>query len=207
MNSKRFRLILIGIFAACVVGFYATAYLGISQLTKKSNQMVELKLNNKKAEAQLANLEASKKDIEKYSFFRSVASTVIPNDKDQAQAVLEINQIAQASGIAIQSITFPNSSLGGKPGAAPGNSAISQAIPVTGIAGLYSLKLSVAPLSGTNAPPDKQVSYSKMLDFLARIENNRRTAQITQVVIQPSNGQLTFSMDLNIFIKPWKRKI
>jgi hypothetical protein len=205
MNSKRFRLILICVLALCVVVFVGTCYMGISLLSKKSSEMVDLKLKSKAAEAQLDNLEVSKKDIGKYTFFKSVASSVIPNDKDQAQAVLEINQIAQASGIAIQSITFPSSSLGGKAGSVgtpTGQSALSQAVPVVGVPGLYSLKLTITPLTGGNAAPEQQVTYTKMLDFLSRIENNRRTAQVASVVIQPSNGQLNFSMDLNIFIKP-----
>jgi hypothetical protein len=204
MNSKRFRLILIGIFALCVIGFAAVCFMGLSLLSQKSTEMVDLKLQNKKAEAQLANLTISKKDIEKYSYFKSVASSVIPNDKDQAQAVLEIDQIAEASGLGIQSITFPSSSLGGIVGATVKGpkSALSQAVPVTGIAGLYSLQLTVTPLSGSSVPANRQVTYSKMLDFLSRIENNRRTAQVSQVIIQPSNGLLNFSLELNIFIKP-----
>jgi len=205
MNSKRFRLVLTGVFALCVIAFAGACFMGLSLLSQKSAEMVDLKLKNKTAEAQLANLTISKKDIEKYSYFKSVASSVIPNDKDQAQAVLEIDQLAQAAGLGIQSITFPSSSLGGKAGAAVTTgpkSALSQAVPVTGIAGLYSLQLTVTPLSGTNVPADQQVTYSKMLDFLSRIENNRRTAQISQVIIEPSNGLLNFSLDLNIFIKP-----
>jgi ABC-type transport system involved in multi-copper enzyme maturation permease subunit len=216
MNSKKFRLILIGIFALSVIGFAGTCFLGLSLLKSKSAQMVDLKLKNKTAEAQLSNLEISKQDIEKYSYFKEVAKTVIPDDKDQAQAVLEIFQMAQASGIGIQSITFPSSNLGAKtvaPSATAGSTApaavdsaptkaISQAAPVSGIPGLYSVQLTISPLSGSQLPPSQQVTYAKMLDFLSRIENNRRTAQITQVNIQPGNGQqLNFSLTVNIFIK------
>lgn len=200
MNSKRFRLILLCVFGLCVVAFFATCYFGISLLSKKSQDMVDLKLQNKTAEAQLTNLEVSKKDIQKYAYFKSVASSVIPNDKDQAQAVLEINQIAQQSGIAIQSITFPNSDLTDTT-TTGSTTAISQAKPVPGIPGLYSLQLTVTPQTGSNVPPNKQVTFAKMLDFLNRIEDNRRTAQISQVVIQPAAGQINFNMDLNVFVK------
>ena len=213
MNSKKFRLILIGIFALCVVAFIGLSFLGLSLLKSKSAKMVDLKLKNKTAEAQLANLEISRKDIEKYSYFKEVANTVIPNDKDQAQAVLEIFQMAQAAGIGIQSITFPSSNLGAKtvPSASattpttPSTAtqkAISQAVPVVGIPGLYSVQLTISPASGPQVAANQQVTYAKMLDFLSRIENNRRTAQITQVNIQPGNGQqINFSLTINIFIK------
>jgi hypothetical protein len=132
-----------------------------------------------------------------------VATSVIPNDKDQAEAVLEINQLAQAAGISISSITFPSSTLGSKTSAAASASkAISQAVPVPGIPGLYSLELTITPQVGASTPTDKQVTYAKMLDFLNRIENNRRTAQISQVNIEPNGGQINFTLVLNIFIKP-----
>lgn len=213
MNVKKFRLILLGIFTLAIVAFAGIAILGLNILSNKSSQMVELKLKNKTAESQLSNLEISKKDIEKYSYFKDVAKSVIPEDKDQAQAVLEIFQLAQAAGIGIQSITFPSSNLGARstlpadsatttPSAAA-SKAISQAVPVSGIPGLYSVQLTISPLSGSQLPPSQQITYAKMLDFLSRIENNRRTAQITQVNIQPASGgqQLNFSLTINIFIK------
>ena len=215
MNSKKFRLILIAAFGVCVLVFIGLCILGLNILKSKSAQMVDLKLKNRTAETQLSNLETSKKDIEKYSYFKDIASTVIPNDKDQAQAVLEIFQMAQASGISIQSITFPSSNLGAKtttPSATPApattpsadaSKAISQAVPVSGVTGLYSVQLTISPQTGPQLPASQQVTYPKMLDFLSRIENNRRTAQITQVNIQPGTGQqLNFNLTINIFIKP-----
>ena len=213
MNVKTFRLILLSIFSLLVLAFAGIGILGLGILKDKSAQMVDLKLKNKTAESQLSNLEISKNDIEKYSYFKDVAKSVIPEDKDQAQAVLEIFQLAQAAGIGIQSITFPSSNLGARstvptdsPATTPSaaaTKAISQAVPVTGIPGLYSVQLTISPLSGAQLPPSQQITYAKMLDFLSRIENNRRTAQITQVNIQPASGgqQLNFSLTINIFIK------
>jgi hypothetical protein len=84
-------------------------------------------------------------------------------------------------------------------------SAISQAKPVTGIPGLYSLELTITtPSVNNDLPANSQVTYPKMLDFLNRIENNRHTAQITDISIQPSEltQALSFSLTINIFIKP-----
>jgi len=224
MNSQRFRLVLLGTLGLCVIIFMALCVFGLSMLRSESDKMVQLKLENRTADAQLANLNVSKKEIEKYSYFKSVAASVIPNDKDQAKAVLDIFQLADQSGISIQSITFPSSNLGLRTSTttAPASSAssssssatdsassskiISQAIPVTGIPGLYSIQLTITPETGPQVPAAKQVSYAKVLDFLSRIENNRRTAQITQINIQPvgsaGSGQINFSLTVNIFIKP-----
>lgn len=214
LDSKKLRLILFGLLALSLVLFAVIIVLGSSVLSSQSRKMVDLKVKSQTADNQLSNLEQSKKDIEKYSYFKAVAKSVIPNDKDQAVAVLEINQIAQASGISIQSIAFPSSTLGLRTtsvaptadatSASSTSAAISQAKPVTGIPGLYSLELVITPESGKDVPPVKQVTYDKMLDFLSRIENNRHTAQITQVNITPAgDGQsLSFSLIINIFIKP-----
>jgi len=223
MNSQKFRLVLLGILGACVLIFIVLCVLGLSALGNESKKVVELKLHNQTADAQLTNLAVSKQEVEKYSYFKTVASTVIPNDKNQAEAVLEIFKLADQSGINIQNITFPNSNLGttsplaatptASSTAAPTSTTtpttqkiISQSTPVTGIPGLYSVQLIITPETGSQLSADRQVTYSKMLDFLSRIENNRRTAQITQVNIQPlatsGGNQFNFTLTVNIFIKP-----
>ncbi|MGH7156548.1 MAG: hypothetical protein ACREGG_00295 [Candidatus Saccharimonadales bacterium] len=214
LNSKNIRLILAASLVLSLVAFFAITFLGLSVLSSKSQKIVDLKVQSQTADAQLANLQSSKKQIEQYSYFKNVAATVIPSDKDQAESVLEIFQMANASGIDIQSITFPASSLGlttsttttqqDATSASSTKSALSQAAPVQGIPGLYSLELTITPDSSLSVPTSQQITYAKMLDFLNRIENDRRTAQITQVNIQPptSTSSLSFSLVVNIFIKP-----
>lgn len=216
LNSKRLRLMLASGLVLSIVAFFAIVLFGLSLLSSKSQKIVDLKVQNQTADAQLANLESSKKQVEQYSYFKDVAKTVIPSDKDQAESVLEIFQMANASGIAIQSITFPASSLGlttsttsttttqDATSTGSAKTALSQAVPVTGIPGLYSLALTITPESDSSVPANEQITYAKMLDFLNRIENDRRTAQITQVNIQPPTATQSLSFDLvvNIFLKP-----
>jgi hypothetical protein len=211
LDSKKLRLILLGLMAVSVLLFIAIIFIGTSALSSKSQQMVALKVKSQTADLQLSNLEQSKKDVEKYSYFKQVAKTVIPSDKNQAQTVLDIFQIADAAGISIQTITFPSGTLGATAAVAAQDAtsastqtAITQAKPVLGIPGLYSLELTITPQSNKDAPPDKAVTYSKMLDFLSRIEKDRRTAQISQIDIQPAGGNqgLSFNLSVNTFIKP-----
>lgn len=219
LDSKAMRYILLGSLVLSIIAFLAVLFLGLSVLGSKSNQIVDLKLQSHKAEAQLTNLEQAKQMVEKYSYFKDVAKTVIPNDKNQAVAVVEIGRMADTSGLAIQSITFPQSTLGltapnaaaSQDATAAGSStaAISQAKPVSGIAGLYSLELTITPQSGNNVPPAKQPTFEKMISFLKKIENNRHTAQITSLVITPpalnnaaASKGFSFIVTVNIFIKP-----
>ncbi len=216
LDSKKLSLALVGGLVLSVIAFFVITLHGLSILNNKSRSLVDLKAQSQSQYNELINLVQAKKEVQKYGYFKNIAKTVIPDEKNQAQAILEINQMAALSGMSIQSITFPISTLGGSSAAASAvvqkdatstsstSSALSQAKAVPGIAGLYSLQLTINFASAKDAPPDQQVTYSKMLDFLKRIENNRHTAQITQVSIQPASaGQaLTFALVINTFIKP-----
>jgi len=212
LNNKLLHWILLGGLGLSAVIFLAVMFQGISLLSSKSKQLVDMRVQSQTADAQLSNLEQTKKDVEKYSYFKNVATTVIPNDKNQAEAILEINQKASQAGIALQSITFPTSTLGGTTtgstadaATSSSSKAISQAKPVSGIAGLYSLQLTITTDNSKTLPADQQATYPKILNFLNQIENNRRTAQITDVSIQPSSdnpSSLSLTLIINIFMKP-----
>jgi hypothetical protein len=209
MNAKRTRLLMLAFLGSLFAIFIICIFVGSSMLSHKSKEMVDLKLQSTVLDNQLTSLIQAKKDVSQYAYFNKVAKTVIPSDKDQARTVIDIFKIAIQSGIMIQNISFPTSTLGvGGTSATASDSStvISQAKPVDGITGLYSVQLNITPLTGDKAPVDKNVTYTKFLNFLSRIENNRRTAQITQVTIQPSgtsnNGVISFTLTINIFIKP-----
>lgn len=212
MSSKRMYFILIGVIGLLSLGILASIVLGNVYLEKKAGRLSELKIQNAVLDNQQAALLQANKDLAKNADLAKIAKAIVPQDKNEAQAALEIVQLAQASNITIKSITFPNSSLGaaaisppagdttGSAPKQPAASAISQAKPVTGIPGVYSLAVDIIPDEQT------PISYAQFLDFLNRLENNRRTAQITDIKITPQTpGQgsnLTFTLQINIFLKP-----
>lgn len=221
MTGKKLRNILYGLIAFGLVVFIVISYFGMSILKKQSQSMVDRKAKSLSLEAQRKNLTAAKRDVEKYSSFNDVAATVIPRDKKQVQAIADIVQMANQSGILLQGIAFPNSTLGAKPSTAtqPGSTstatgsstqlAISQAKPFSGIPGLYSLEVTITPNVDDNLPPTSKVTFPKLVNFLSAIENNRRTAQVTQISITPIDDKsgptgeyINFNLILNIFIKP-----
>jgi hypothetical protein len=210
ISAKQLRLLMLGLLALSALAFVAITYLGLGAISKQSVRVSELKLKNETLDAQLVNLGIARKEVAQYSYFNDVAKTVLPSDKDQAKAVLTIFKLAQEAGISVGSITFPTSSLGGTSKATgSAASAISQAKPVQDIKGLYSLQLTITPDVGPLVPKEKVVTYAKFKDFLQRIERDRRTAQITQVNIQPDTsgdrvGAINFSLTINIFMRPEK---
>ena len=136
----------------------------------------------------------------------------MPQDKDQAEAVREIINIAADSGIKPTAVNFPVSTLGGTisaSGAAVGTTAptaasralqsLSQLQPVVGIKGVYMLQITIQQDAASAVP------YPKFIDFLSRLEQNRRTAQVTGIVLQPSpldRNLVSFTLTVDEFIKP-----
>jgi hypothetical protein len=196
-------------------------YVANKLLQKRSNDVVNLKLTSQELESQETAYLAAKKDIEKYSDLNAIVKSVIPQDKDQARTVRELFQLAQDSGIALKSVQFPSSSLGTAAAAStttpaagatapaagaaptPAPPTITQAKPVKGLNGVYAIQTDITPFADSKTA---RISYDQLIDFLRRIESNRRTMQVTTVHIQPlgqkASSGITFTLTLNIFVKP-----
>jgi hypothetical protein len=208
---------MIGIVVLLSLASVGSLVAGNMYLEKQAKKLNELKVEDELLEEQQTALTQANKDIAKYTELEKISKSVVPQDKDQAKAVLEIIQIAKESKISIRSITFPTSNLGSKAApqsnsnsssgdtktSTPATSPISQAKPVEGIPGVYSLEMSIVPESDDAHP----ISYYQFLDFLNRLENNRRTAQVTQIKVSPRSSDkqspfVTFTLTINIFVKP-----
>ncbi len=215
MTSKKIYFAMLGVLGVMSILVISSVFLGNGLLEKQSKKLVGLKLDSQVIESQEIALAQAKKDIVKYSELETVAKQVVPQDKDQAKATREIVNLAQLSGVKISSIGFPTSSLG-QPAAkttakkseddtsktpAPTTPATTetQVKPVTGINGLFQMDINVT--SDSTSP----VSYGKLIDFLSRLEKNRRTSQVTQISIQPdaaNRSVLNFSLTITLYIKP-----
>lgn len=212
MNSKKVFYVMIGITALMSTLVVGAVFAGDSFLRKQSEKLVSLKLDNEVIDQQQVALAQAKKDVEKYAELESTAKQIVPQDKDQARAVREIISLAQQAGVHIASVSFPASTLGQKAAPAPKPSTdtdtatpkatvnpLTQAKPVAGIDGLYQLDITI--VSDTLQP----ATYTRLIDFLERLEQNRRTSQVTQINIQPdikNRINLNFTLTLTVYIKP-----
>jgi len=208
MSPKRVYFVMIGVVALLSLGVIGATYFGDSMLQKQSHKLVDLKLNNAVLDEQQIDVAQAKKDVQTYADLEKIAKTVVPQEKDQAETVREIVKIAGDSGIKLGTISFPASTLGTtvpKPAtpsggaAAPATPSITQVKPVPGIPGVYVMEINIA--SDTNSP----VTYNSLINFLQKLEQNRRTAQVTSVNVQPNpqdRNKLTFSLVVDVYIKP-----
>lgn len=215
MNSKRLYLLLLASSLVLTIGIFGVAYKINGVLEVKSRNLVELKASSAGLDQQKTSLAKAKKDISNYNDLYKIAKVVVPENKNQAEAVRQIVNLASANGVKIGSITFPSSTLGNSATGAPApitntltkpqttstdpRAALSQLTPVTGTPGVYVLPISV---SSDNKSPS---TYQQLISFLSALEQNRFTAEVTNVNITPdqtSPNRFSFTLSLNTYIKP-----
>jgi hypothetical protein len=199
MNSKRLYYGLIIVLALLGIGILFSAREANTLLKNQSNTLVSLKANKQAADDQKTQLIQDKKDISTYSDLNTIAQSIVPQDKDQAEAVREIVDLANQSGISqLSSITFPPSTLGGTTAVKTPNG-LTQVTPVTNIPGVYDLQITVTQGSLTPIP------YNDFITFLTKLEQNRRTAQVSSISITPDGknpNMIAFTLVIDEFIKP-----
>jgi hypothetical protein len=206
MSNKRFFYILSGCLALLILLIGGAVYMGNSLIEKQAKKLVELRAQSLTIDAQQTSLIQAKKDIEQYTELNNIAKSIVPQDKDQAKTIREINKIAEDSGIELKAIAFQTSTLGQiqaapKPvegetaPATPAAPTITQVKPVQGISGVYSLEITISPA--------RPISYRSFLSFLERLEANRRTAHVEKIGINPTpdGRNLTFTLTLNSYVK------
>jgi hypothetical protein len=207
MSSKKLYFILLAAILLLGAGTLGAVYEADQLLQQRSNVLVGQKAASIAAENQQTQLTKNKKDIAKYKDLNTIAKTIVPQDKDQAQAVLEIVRLAQASNIPrLSSITFPTSTLGAKPitgttttPAPSGNNKLTQLTPVKGINGVYNLQITVQQSDSAAVP------YSTFITFLQNLEQNRRTAQVSNISVTPNSKNpdlVAFTLIIDEYIKP-----
>lgn len=215
MSSSKLHTVLIGLIAAMFVGLIGGAYQINSMVSQESNKLATLKAKSQALENQDIALRKAQLDIKKYADLEKITATIVPKDKNQAEAVRQIVRLAAANKITIESISFPASTLGNKspaststaadnPVATPGAAAstnLTQLEPVKNISGVYQLTITV------NSSTENPVPYQSLSNFLKDLENNRRTALVSSLSIKPDDEKpnlLSFSLNINSYIKPAK---
>lgn len=197
MNSKRLYFAMLGMIAVLVTGLVAGAFAVNNLLQQESAKLVKNRLQVAVLDEQQRQLIQAKQDVKKYQDLSVIAKSVVPQDKDQAQTLQQIVDIAASNGISLSAITFPASTLGNTGSAS--KTQLSQLVPVKGISGVYDLQLTVQSNVANPVP------YSRFISFLSDLEHNRRTALINSVTIQPNTkdrSTLSFTLGLDEYIKP-----
>lgn len=195
MSPKRMYLAMLVATALLGAGVLCSVALSTNTLKHQATGLLEAKLQNRVLDEQQTSLVTAKKAIQTYTDLNIIARSVVPQDKDQAKTVRNLSDIAKDLGIRLSAISFPPSSLGQSSKTAKKET---QVTPVSGLKGAFEMQITVQ--SDSNTP----ITYDKFLSFLERLENNRRTAQVSNITILPSTdgSRLTFNLVLSTYIKP-----
>lgn len=210
MNSKQAFFGLLGALALLVIASAGLLYFGLGELQKKGDELTQLKLKQAVMDNRKQNLVSAKRDIKEYKPLEQISKSIVPQEKDQARTVREIYAISDEASVSLESIQFPSSALGeakkkskskktSKKPTALVDPNTTQLVEVEGAKNLYAMEIKVQ--SNRSQP----VPYSRLVRFLRLLENNRRTAHVTNISIQPSDDNrnfVTFSLTLNLYVKP-----
>jgi hypothetical protein len=213
MNSKRLYFIMLAVVGLMAVILIGGAYGANSVLQSRSKAVVAARSKATALEQQQTQLSKAKASIAKYKDVAKIAKSIVPQDKDQAQAVRELVKIASDNGIKLGTISFPTSTLGATAtGATSGANKATPAAPLAasttnlsqlkaapGITGVYTLQITAQSDSASPTP------YSNFTNFLSALEHNRRTALVSAITLEPDTKdptKVTFSLTIDEYIKP-----
>lgn len=213
MTPKRIFYVLWAGLALIISLTISSVFYGQKLIQSKSAELTNAKVNQSVSETQQGNLNLAKADIKKYEELNIIAKTIVPQDKDQAKTIREINNLAAELGIPLRSIGFSSSNLGQAPaastpttGSAPTDPAkaavkapdVTQIKPVDGIPGLYYLEITISSVDTQPIP------YPTFIKFLQKLETNRRTAHVDKLTIKPNKDgtALSFNLTLRAYLKP-----
>lgn len=200
LSARKAYLAMLTVTGLVGLATVAALFTCVSILRSYSDKLVAVKLENQILEEKQSSLKAASKAIEAYSELDKIARAVVPQDKDQAASVRTISTIASDFGIQLSAITFPPSTLGqASTTKKSSKTAETQVTPVPGLSKVYELQITVQ--SSTSNP----ISYETFLDFLAKLEANRRTAQVSSITILPNAAdrtKITFNLVLGTYIRP-----
>lgn len=204
MTPKRVYFVILGAILLLVGLSVAGTYTARNLIIAEGEKLTELKLEKEVLDKQTAALDQANKDISEYEGLELIARSVVPQDKDQARTVLELVTMAEMNGIRITSIAFPDSLLGqiSKGKAKKGTSTdpnLTQLTPLDNPKGVYSMEIRI------DTDQQRTISFDQLVSFLEMLENNCRTAQVTNISITPdtaNRNRINFTLTLTSYVKP-----
>lgn len=198
MSSRQLFYVFTSLLVLLGLGVIGTGYGANAVLQAKASELSKLKAESQAIDEVQASLTRNKADLARYNELNEIAKAIVPQDKNQTETVREIVKIAQDSGISkLGSVTFPTSTLG-IASTTQTSSSLTQLTAVTGMSGVYALPITVT------VTDDNAVPYDRLITFLQGLEQNRRTAQVTNLTLTPSSksSNIAFTLVINEYIKP-----
>ena len=184
MNARRVSLLMLVILGLIIMGGFGIYSLIGSELEQYSIDIQTKRATLNANRRQLRNTQQAAARLNDLQDVRQAVDEIIPTVKGQSDTIADVTALANTSGISVESISF----------AASGDSldGLSQTIE-SELPGLRELPVTVRG----------EGSYTQLLEFIQRIENNKRKATIESLNISPRAS--TNDYDINIVINFYVR--
>ena len=192
LQPKRFFILMCFVVVLALAGSVAGFILIDKQLKHKSQVVSTLIADRDVQEFTNKKLLEAKKSAQDVGSLSTLIATALPKQKKQESVVADILAIANASkNMNSTSINNINFNGNGSPDSLSGAS-VNKDIP-----GVYTYPFNIVV---------KTINYPTLIDFLARIEVNKRIMQVDQIQIIPkkdgSNTLDQVNLSLKTFIQP-----
>lgn len=186
VTSKIAFYSLLGALAVVTVAVAFMLYWSNTQLENRSASIETKRALAAELDAKTTAATKLKDELQKNSELIGVAKDVLPGSKSQENIVGELIDIAANRGLKLESIAFS----GGQNISDPETS---QTDLVDGMPGVFSLGLNTSI----------ETDYENALRFLEDLENNKRQFEVTNLSINPVEGDLfTVTLTIVTYIKP-----
>lgn len=189
-RAKRayFALIVVNIL---LIGAIAGTYYFTNKVAKeKSSKIASLKADIESNDQAILNFKNLEQTVEKNKDFEKVVEQVLPKDKEQAVALAELDKFSRESGVPIKQISYSNGTATGK----------NTGPTLTSPSNLKGVLVTTVSIRSDKA------KYEQVLDFLNRLEQNRRHMQVTSITLTPSSQVIglidSVDITLDIYLKP-----
>ena len=181
MSPQRYFTILCGILGVLVVAGAGGYYLASRSLTSGTAELSQRLGDEQLANQKLDDLGDLQKQYQRLQPLIPVIDNALPTEKDQSTIAVQLHNIAQSSGMDLESLTFAPTVLPGP---------ISQTVPVGSV-----LAVPITfQLTG---------NYGQLQQFLQSQELLNRYTSMTSLTINADNpNELVFDIGLNAFVKP-----
>lgn len=191
IRAKRAFYLLLALNIALIGGIAGTFLLANKIAGQKSMEISLLKADIETNDTTLTNYKQLEQTLKKNKEVEEIAQQVLPQDKNQSAALTQLDEFSAQTGVKIKQVTFNPGTTDTKKATGPTLTTPSS------LKGVSILNVSVRC--------DK-TQYENLLNFLKKIENNRRRMQVKSVSLSPSTqvlGQLDqVNLTIDIYLKP-----
>lgn len=181
MKPKLFYFLLAGLLTLTTLATLGGYFLASQALNQRKQVLRQELTQSALADERIDQLTSLRSQFKQLSPLAAKLDSALPRTKKQSEIILQIQQVAAASGMGVANISFQSNN--GLP------TDTSQAIQV---ADYFAMPISFQ-LAG---------SYAQLQSFLQQLESLERYTSVTQLSISRSGSRLTFTINLNAFFKP-----